>query len=324
MVAKKQLDKAVGLPEITLRAVLLAIMLAAVLAAANTYLALKIGILTSASIPAAVIAMGVLRWCKNSNVLENNQVQTAASAGEAVAGGIVYTIPAMIIIHYWQQFSYWENFLIALLGGSLGVFFSIPLRRVLMQEPTLRFPEGRAIAELLQTGREKASGIKEMLWGSGIGALLELLQSGLKIIASGMQLFFVKANCLFGLGIGFSATMLGAGYLIGFRVGLSFLLGAIINWLICLPLLSRLYPVAATSQNVAEMAINIAHAKLRYVGIGAMLLAGIYTLLSLAKPFYHSLRYSLSRKVATTSLTTDRDLPSSIIILGIVGLALAC
>jgi putative OPT family oligopeptide transporter len=311
------------LPEITLRALLLSIILAAILAAANTYLALKIGILTSASIPAAVISMGVLRFFKNSNILENNQVQTAASAGEAVAGGIVYTIPALVIINYWSGFSYLENFLIAITGGLLGVLFSVPIRRVLMQEPTLKFPEGRAIAELLKAGSHKGFGLKEMLWGGGVGGLLELLQSGFKIVAEGAQYFFAKGSTLFGFGIGFSATMLGAGYLVGFTVGISFLVGAIINWVICLPALSTFYAVTVEHNQVTNTVMNFAHIKLRYVGIGAMLLAGVYTLLSLAKPFAVSLRHSLQLKVIKSQIRTEQDLPMSFIIIGLILLSLA-
>jgi len=310
------------MPEITLRAIILAVVLAAILAAANTYLALKIGILTSASIPAAVISMGVLRFFKHSNILENNQVQTAASAGEAVAGGIVYTIPALVIINYWSGFSYLENFLIAISGGLLGVLFSVPLRRVLMQEPSLRFPEGRAIAELLKLGNDRGFGLKEMLGGAGIGGLLELMQNGFKLIAEGFQAFFAKGSTIFGFGVGFSATMLGAGYLIGFSVALSFFVGAIINWGICLPALSGFYQLGLAKADVTATALEFAHTKLRYVGIGAMLLAGIYTLLSLAKPLCRSLRNSFAIRMQQTELRTERDLSLKFIGLGLIVISL--
>ena len=123
--------------EVTLRVVLLAIGLTIVLAMSNTYLALKLGILTSASIPAAIISMGILRLFKNATILENNAIQTAASAGEAVAGGIAYTIPALVIIEYWHGFDYLTNFFIAVSGGVLGVLFSIPLRMLLVKDKTL-------------------------------------------------------------------------------------------------------------------------------------------------------------------------------------------
>ncbi|MFN7097345.1 MAG: OPT/YSL family transporter, partial [Gammaproteobacteria bacterium] len=143
------------LPEITIKVILISVVLTLILATSNAYLALKVGMLTSASIPAAMLSMGILRWFKRSNILENNLIQTAASAGEAVAGGIVYTVPALIMIHYWTHFNYWQNMILALIGGVLGVMFSIPLRHVLVHEPTLRFPEGKAIAQVLIAGTAK-------------------------------------------------------------------------------------------------------------------------------------------------------------------------
>ncbi len=169
--------------ELTFRVILLAIILTVLLAMSNAYLALKLGILTSASIPAAIISMGILRFFRNSTILENNAVQTAASAGEAVAGGIVYTIPALIIIGYWNHFDYLTNFFIAACGGILGVLFSIPLRRILVHEKALKFPEGRAIAEVLKSSADKV-GIKDIFIGGAIGAFVELLQIGFKLIAS--------------------------------------------------------------------------------------------------------------------------------------------
>ena len=164
-------------PEITLKVIVLSILLALILAAANAYLALKIGILTSASIPAAILSMEILRCFKQSNILENNLVQTAASAGEAIAGGVVYTLPALLIIGYWTHFNYWQTMIIALLGGLLGVLFSIPLRRILVSDQQLGFPEGKAIAEVLILGTQKVVGLKEILLGGSLGAFFELLQS---------------------------------------------------------------------------------------------------------------------------------------------------
>lgn len=311
------------LPEITLRAILLAIVLAIILAASNTYLALKIGILTSASIPAAILAMGILRFFKNPNILESNLVQTAASAGEAVAGGIVYTIPALVIIHYWTNFSYWENLAIALSGGALGVLFSIPLRRALMNAPHLYFPEGRAIAELLRIGTQKALGMREMISGGAVGALLELGQTGFKVIGNSVQGWFVAGNTMFGFGGGFSATLIGAGYLIGFNVALSILFGALIVWGFGVPILSTL------SHNVdaTQTAVSLYGEKIHYMGIGAMLIAGIWTLLTLLKPFYESIRLSVqiffNKNLSPQKiLRTDRDIPLAYVFLGILTIAI--
>ncbi len=311
------------LPEITVKAVLLAIILAILLAMSNAYLALKIGILTSASIPAAIISMGILRLFRQSNILENNLVQTAASAGEAVAGGIVYTIPALIIIHYWTGFDYLENLLIALTGGILGVLFSIPIRRILVTDKQLRFPEGRAIAEVLKSSVNNVLGLKEMIYGGIVGGLLELTQSGFKVIANSWQLWFVAKRMLFGFGAGFSATMIGAGYLMGFELSLSIFLGAIIGWLICVPVVSVIYPYLGQGSTATAMVMMLWGVKIRYIGIGAMLVAGIWTFLMLLKPFAISIKLSLqaifSRHLPMANLPrTERDMPMSYVLIGIV------
>ena len=256
--------------ELTVRSILLAIALTVILAVSNAYLALKLGILTSASIPAAILSMGILRFFKNPTILENNAVQTAASAGEAVAGGIVYTIPALIIIEYWHHFDYLTNFFIALSGGVLGVLFSIPLRRLLVHDKALKFPEGRAIAEVLKSSSEKI-GMRDIVYGGAIGATLELFQVGFKIIANSWSHWFVVKRSIFGLGAGFSATMIGAGYLVGFDMACSIFAGAVISWLFALPILSQFYPEFLQQYPTQKAAILLWNSELRYLGIGAML-----------------------------------------------------
>ena len=140
----------ISLPEITLKAVILAIIITLILAASNAYLALKLGQTVAASIPAAVIAMGALRFFKRHNVLENNIVQTAASAGEGVAAAVSFVLPALIMTGYWQHFHYWQTALMVIIGGCMGVLFSIPLRRVMLDYPALSFPEGTAIGNVLK------------------------------------------------------------------------------------------------------------------------------------------------------------------------------
>ena len=278
--------------ELTLRSILLAIILTIILAISNTYLALKLGILTSASIPAAIISMGILRFFKQSTILENNAVQTAASAGEAVAGGIVYTIPALVIIQYWHHFDYLTNFFIAFSGGTLGVLFSIPLRRILVNDKALKFPEGRAIAQVLQSSSEKI-GIRDIVYGGIIGATLELFQVGFKLIANSWTYWLPIKRSIFGLGAGFSATMIGAGYLIGFDMATSIFLGAIISWLIALPLASHFLPQVLIQPSVAETASFLWNNQLRYLGIGAMLFAGVWTFIKLIKPLANNMYLSL-------------------------------
>lgn len=299
--------------ELSLRCIVIAVLLTVVLAMSNAFLALKIGMLTSASIPAAVISMAILRFFKNSSVLENNLVQTAASAGEAVAGGIVYTIPALIIIHYWYGFSYWENFCIASIGGILGVIFSIPLRKILVRQPDLPFPEGKAVAEVLKASGNNSS-IKELVIGGGLGALLELLQTGFKVIANDYQVWFSIKRTLVGFGVGFSATMIGAGYLIGFELGLSIFIGTILGWVITVPVLSNIYPNFQMHHFPMEAVSYLWNEKVRYLGIGAMLFAGMWSLFTMLKPLLLSVRQSmqdLSSKLKSKEqiLETEKDIP---------------
>ena len=314
-----------NVPELTCRVLILAIILTVLLAMSNAYLALRLGILTSASIPAAIISMGILRFFKNSTILENNAVQTAASAGEAVAGGIVYTIPALIIIGFWDSFDYVTNFFIAASGGILGVLFSIPLRRLLVNDRSLKFPEGRAIAEVLKSSAER-TGIKDIVLGGVIGGLIELLQLGFKVIANSWNYWFVVNRSLFGLGAGFSATMIGAGYLVGHDMAISIFVGAVIAWLVALPIVSQYYP-DVLAQNTAEQASSILWSnEMRYLGIGAMLFAGMWTFVKLIKPLLRSIHsslrdYSAKRKTASQVLRTDKDIPIPFILMGIALMA---
>ena len=169
------------LPELTLKAILLGALLSVILSAANAYFGLFAGLTVSASIPAAVISMAVLKAFKNSNILENNLVQTAASAGESIAAGVIFTIPALIIMGYWEEFNYWETTLIAMTGGILGILFTIPLRRALIVQEKLKFPEGLATAEVLKTGEGESQSVKYLVWGGVLGGLFKLSDSVLNL-----------------------------------------------------------------------------------------------------------------------------------------------
>ncbi len=308
---------------ISLRVIVLSIFLAIILAASSTYLALKIGILPSASIPAAILAMAILRFFKNTSIYETNLIQTAASAGEAVAGGIVFTVPALVIIRYWTHFPYLENVAIALSGGLLGILFSIPLRKILIKTPQLYFPEAKAIAEVLQLAEKKSFHIREMLLGAGLGGLIELAQTGLKIIASTAEKWIVigKSELMVGFGVGFSPALIGVGYLIGFDVGLSLVLGAIMAWGIGLPLLS-LFSVLKGPFNL-ETNLAAYRTDIHYIGLGAMLAAGLWTLCNLLKPFYQSLRVSIQGLLKTLPnkpllAATERDIPTIYLFSGLL------
>src|SRR3989338_2305902 len=181
-----------SLPEITIKVIVLSILLALIMSAANAYLALKIGQTISASIPASVLAIGILRFFKNSNVLESNLIQTSASAGEGVAAAIAFVLPAMIFIHAWNGFDYWQTAAITAIGGLLGVFFSIPLRRVMLNMRSLRFPEGTAVGNVLCITSQSRGGthIKQLLQGIIVGGLLEFSQTGIQVFSSTVDYWF--------------------------------------------------------------------------------------------------------------------------------------
>lgn len=316
--------------ELTLKATLLGITLAILLAISNTFLALKIGVLTASSIPAAMLSMAILRLFKNHTILENNLVQTCASSGEAVAGGIVYTLPALIIIHAWHHFPYWQTALIAWTGGVLGVLLTIPIRKTLMQNPQLRFPEAQAISQVLITGHKQNIKIGHLGIAAVLGGLFELAQTGCKLFANSASLWISKGQVVLGFGCGFSATLLGAGYLTGYAVGFSILCGSLIAHILWLPIMAHLSSAlglhhATSAHSYAQQLLD--H-HIRYIGIGAMLTAGVLTLLYMLKPFAKSL-YSIlgsrntmhqikdSGQVLQT-IRTDYDMPWRYIIVGCI------
>ena len=174
---------ATPLPQLTFRAILLAIILAMLLAAANTYLGLFAGLTIASAIPAAVVSMGVLRALGGGHILENNIVQTGASAAASIAAGVIFTIPALVILGYWSDFKYMWVFAIAGLGGILGVLFSVPLRRALILEQKLAFPEGKAAAEVLRAGANPEQGVKLLAGSALLGGIVKLsATSGLRLI----------------------------------------------------------------------------------------------------------------------------------------------
>lgn len=284
--------------KLTLRAVVIAVFLTLILATANAFLALKLGMLTSASIPAAILSMGILRFFKDASILENNLIQTAASAGEAVAGGIVYTIPALVIIGYWHHFDYWQNFLIALLSGVLGVIFSVPLRKSLIHHKGFPFPEGRAIAAILQN-HSSQKGFRFLVWGIVIGAIVDFSQTGLHLLSTQWGAWFQMGHSLFFVAVGFSVSMMSAGFLMGSRMALSIIVGAILSWYIILPAFSHGWPMSS------RMVLWNEH--VRYVGIGGLLCAGLLSLLFLIKPLIQKMVQVQAEKMVTDD--TEKDIP---------------
>lgn len=305
----------VSLPEITLRVLVLGVILTIVLAAANAYLGLKVGTTVSASIPAAVISMGILRFFRNSNILENNMVQIMASVGEALTAGIAFILPALIILHVWDKFNYWQTVITGLLGGGLGVLFTIPLRRALLQDKTLRYPEAVAIGNVLKASASREKGDLSLLTVGGfIGGIIALFQSGFQILTDNFQYWIKTQTTVFGFGLGLSPALIAAGYIVGINVALSLLVGIIIGWLAGIPVLSWVYGLP-NADSANQMAMLLWRDHIRYMGVGTMLVGGLWTLFTLFKPVMNSMAASIQslRDLRSgkkdKSLRTERDIP---------------
>jgi putative OPT family oligopeptide transporter len=309
--------------QLTFRAVVLAIVLAVVLSAANAYLGLFAGLTIATAIPAAVVSMGVLRLLGGGTILENNIVQTGASAGSSIAAGVIFTIPALVIMGYWPDFKYWWVLGIAGMGGLLGVLFSVPLRRSMIVEDPLPFPEGKAAAEVLKAGENPGPGLKILGLSAAIGALVKLgAASGLKVIPdTWAQAAYIGSSKMVGyVGTNLSPALLGVGYIVGLNVGIVVLSGSILSWHIAIPLYQQFFidsdPTLAhslASAPAAKAAFDIWSAKVRYLGVGAMLIGGVWTLFSLRNSLLSGVKsgFAAARKstAGTIVADTDRDLP---------------
>src|SRR3954467_7891267 len=229
-------------PQMTARAVILSIVLAMILAAANTYLGLFAGLTIASAIPAAVVSRGLRGALGRSGILENNIVSTGASAGCSIASGIIFTMPALIFLGYWKEFDYWWVLAIGGLGGLLGVLFSVPLRRSLVVEQKMSFPEGQAAAEVLRTGENPSQGLKILGASAAAGGLMKLTAaSGLRLIpdTAAAATYWGKAIAYFGTNL--SPALLGVGYIVGLNIGAVMLAGGVIAWNIAIPIYSTYF-----------------------------------------------------------------------------------
>lgn len=316
-------------PQLTLRAVVLAIVLAMILSAANAYLGLFAGLTIATAIPAAVVSMGVLRLLGGGTILENNIVQTGASAGSSIAAGVIFTIPALVILGYWQDFRYSWVLAIAGLGGLLGVLFSVPLRRTMIVENPLPFPEGKAAAEVLKAGENPGPGLKILGLAAGVGALIKLAaQSGLRAIpdtAAGAGFF---GKYLGYMGTNLSPALLGVGYIVGLNVGIVVLSGSILSWHIAIPIYHAFFlgndPALAASiagAGAEDTAFALWSTQIRYLGVGAMLIGGVWTLFSLRNSLLSGIKsgFAAARKNTGEAVAeTDRDLPMKWMLVALV------
>src|SRR4249919_726720 len=304
--------------ELTLRGLVLGALITTVFTAANVYLGLKVGLTFASSIPAAVISMAILSAVKDSSILENNIVQTVASAAGTLSA-IIFVLPGLVIVGWWTGFPFWQSFLICVSGGILGVLYTIPLRRALVTTSDLPYPEGVAAAEVLKvcsgtrgetkddTG-EAREGLTAVILGSVASAGLAIL-TATRIAAAELSGFFrIGTMASSGYNVAWSLALLGAGHLVGLSVGMAMLLGLAIAWVVAVPILTSMQ-AAAAGVTLAAHTTTIWRTEVRFIGAGAIAIAAIYTLAKLAKPVVCGLVATLaaSRAVATND-DLDRDL----------------
>lgn len=320
------------LPEFTPKAVVLGLVLAAVLAAANAYLGLKVGMTVSAAIPAAVLSMGVLRLFRQHNILENNLVQTSASAGAAVAAGVIFTMPALLLMGFWRDFPFTAVFAMAALGGTLGVLFTIPLRRALLIERPLAFPEGVATGEVLKVGAEGGAGLRGLLVAALAAAAFKLSQTGLRLAAPTAGIGLPAGRAVFGIGTDLGVALLAVGFIVGRTIGLLVAGGGMIAWLVAIPLWMWWadpgeYAAVVGDTSGYDAAFAVWAARVRYLGVGAMVVGGLWAIVSLVGPITAGLKSSMATLRAARSgsppalLRTERDLPIAYVGGGALALA---
>lgn len=298
-----------NLPELTLRGLILGSILTIIFTASNVYLGLKVGLTFSSSIPAVVISMAVLSLFKTSNILENNMVQTQASAAGTLSS-VIFVIPGLFMCGYWSEFPLWQTFMICLCGGGLGVLFTIPLRRAMVVESKLAYPEGRAAAEILkvankdQSNKKGKQGIKEIALGSFIAAIFSLLSNGFKLAASESSFAFIWNKMAFGFSMGYSLALLGAGYLVGLAGAIALFVGMFLAWGIFTPYLSNFEFDSA--KNAVDLASSVWSSKVRLIGTGAIAIAAFWTLIELLKPVIEGIKEIVKNVKITNQEKNER------------------
>jgi putative OPT family oligopeptide transporter len=315
--------------ELTVAAILLGLILSLVMGAANVYLGLRAGMTVSASIPAAVIAMGILQGIfRRRSILESNLVQTGASAGESLAAGIIFTVPALVLTGVWETFEYWPTTIIALAGGTLGVLLMIPMRRVFVVEhQDLRYPEGLACAEVLWAGQAAAaseqtpaadqtqasSGVRLVAAGILVGGVIKFAERFLGLLQSTAQWGAYAGNRVFYFGLDISPALLAVGYIVGLSIASQVFIGGAIGWLVTLPLLGA----APSDVPAVDRAFELWSTRIRYMGVGAMVVGGIVSIWRVrrglriaAADIYGGVIRRASRSAVAPS---ERNLPAPII-----------
>lgn len=308
------------LREFTVRGLILGALITVVFTAANIYLGLKVGLTFASSIPAAVISMAVLRAFGKTNILENNIVQTIASAAGTLSS-IIFVLPGLVLVGYWTGFPFWQTSLICMIGGTMGVMFTVPLRRAMVVESDLLYPEGVAAAEILKVGSRindgedlpGQPGINDVAVGTGLSGAFALASSGFAVLAGELNGFWRVGQYVTGMGASLSLALIGVGYLVGIIGGLAMLIGVLLAWWVAVPILSVLHP-NVDGVELATYAVKLWR-QVRFIGAGLIAVSAIWALITLLKPMLDGMRASFAALAAIRSgrgdtvPLTERDIP---------------
>ena len=303
--------------EINFTTLLLGALLGIVMTAANVYLGLYAGMTVSASIPAAVIAAGLFKiFPAKDSLYKSNIIQTMASAGESLAAGVIFTVPALVLIGAWKNFEFWPTTIIAISGGLLGVIFMIPLRKALIikKSKELTYPEGVACAKVLQNtvagSKEKgAESLKRLIIGLSLGGLFKFLTSGLKLLTGSVEKATTVNNHVFFFGCEISPALVGVGYIIKLPVAVLVFLGGVIGWVITIPMMGLSGSLLEMSS--LDAALTLWSTKVRYIGVGAMLVGGIASLINVRGGIadgLSELKSSYTNRNSTNQSRTEQDM----------------
>ncbi|MEO6990492.1 MAG: oligopeptide transporter, OPT family [Candidatus Baltobacteraceae bacterium] len=317
--------------ELTYRGLVIGALITLVFTAANVYLGLKVGLTFASSIPAAVISMAVLRWFKHSSIYENNIVQTIASAAGTLSS-IIFVLPGLVMVGWWTGFPFWESFGICVVGGILGVMYSVPLRRAMVTGSDLPYPEGVAAAEVLRVGAAAASdasgtseaaaenkaGLAVIVWSSIASAGLAALVAT-KLFLGEITHDFRVGSGITGFDAGLSLALVGIGHLVGVTVGVAMFAGIVIAWGVLMPVLTAMHPAAG---DVATVANDVFRHQVRFIGAGAIGVAAIWSLGRLTRPVIEGIKSSLAASSRTRRANgsedlpiTERDIPFNLVVL---------
>ena len=322
--------------EFTLRGVLLGALITLAFTAANVYLGLKVGLTFASAIPAAVISMALLYRFKDSNILENNLVQTQASSAGALSA-VIFVLPSLLMLGLWAGFPFWQTALVCAAGGTLGVLYTVPLRRVMVVQSSLPYPEGVAAAEVLRvgqaqrepgaasTGQRSSGGMVSLAWGTALAALFGFLSGGLRLLGDAVNFWLPAGNVVFRVAAGFSPALLAAGYLMGAAAGMATLLGLVLCWAVVVPWLMA-SSTLAEGQTLSALALQLWSSKARFLGAGVIGISALWTVVTLIRPILAAMAQQPVRAASSGPRTvhdaTDQDMPRHwMLLIGLVSLA---